>query len=124
MNKAKDSDVRILVYFDEAHSLSDISIDGDGRNYYDALCSVLDLLKECSLFAITLSTNSNLSRFSPSKRAHPSNRVVEGKDSLQAPYTELLFDCLENNKPLIRPNEMTLKEVADVGFMVKFGRPL
>ena len=124
--KAPTSDVRILMYFDEAHSLSNVAVHEDpaGRNYYDALCLALSILWRCPLFAIALSTNSNLSRFSPPKRAHPSNRIHKGKDTLQAPYTELLFDCLENGQSFILPGEMTLAQVAEVGFMVKFGRPL
>jgi hypothetical protein len=124
--KANIGDVQILLYFDEAHCLSHVTVHEDpgGRSYYDALCSTLTLLLNCQLFAIMLSTNSNLSRFSPTQRAHHSARVHKEKDTLQAPYTELLFDCLEAGHPFIHPGEMKLAQVAEVGFMVKFGRPL
>ena len=97
------SDVRVLLYFDEAHCLSNADISGDeaNRNYYDALCSALTFLTSRQFFVITLSTNSGLARFSPSKRMHPSSWIHEGKDTLQAPITELPFDCLLGGEPVL-----------------------
>jgi hypothetical protein len=124
--KIPHGNVRVLMYFDEAHTLSDVLIRKDEgcRNFYDAFISAIDHMSPAALFAITLSTNSNLRRFSPPHDSHGSGRVVEGKDCLQVPYTELLFDCLENDQPIFTPGTMSLEEVSEIGFMVKFGRPL
>ncbi|KAL6303725.1 hypothetical protein BKA93DRAFT_786438 [Sparassis latifolia] len=116
-------DLRIVLYFDEAHSLSDAYIGETNR--YDALCSALNQLRTLPIFCITLSTNSNLTKFSPPQKRHHSARVVEGlSDPLQPPYTELPFDCLPEGKPILGTKEKTLAEVADIGFMAMFGRPL
>jgi hypothetical protein len=118
--------VQILLYFDEAHQLSDTDIKGDdtGQNLYHLLTSALSSLSASNLFVITLSTNSCLAKFSPPFHKHPSARKAGFTDSLQAAFTELPFDILVDNKLFILPGEMTLAEVAEHSFMVKFGRPL
>lgn len=40
------------------------------------------------------------------------------------PYTATPFDCLLDGQPLFTPGTMTLAEVADLPYLVKFGRPL
>ncbi|KZT03296.1 uncharacterized protein LAESUDRAFT_684107 [Laetiporus sulphureus 93-53] len=123
-----DGSLRIIVYFDEAHTLTNAVVhikDAPSRTRYQALCSAINHLRDLPLFAITLSTNSKLSAFSPPKKAHPSSRVQDVKeDPLQAPYTELMFDCLTDGRPFLRPGELTLEQVCETQFICKFGRPL
>ncbi|TFK36232.1 hypothetical protein BDQ12DRAFT_254389 [Crucibulum laeve] len=115
--------VRLVLYFDEAHCLSDSRIYNNTRNYYDALCSALNEFNQAPIFAIMISTNSSLSRFSP-QNAHHSARVVNAKeDTLQVPFSEMPFDCLHDGKPVFIPG-MKIHDIEQVKFMVQFGRPL
>ncbi|CAL1698542.1 unnamed protein product [Somion occarium] len=121
--------IKIFLYLDEAKTLSSQDVSGEpDSNYYDALLSALaDLVPVAGFFATTLSTTSSLSKHARTAEQHHSDRWMgDAKKSalLQAPYTELSFDCLPNGKPIFYPGQMTLDEIASVEYMVKFGRPL
>jgi len=107
----------IILYFDEANGLHDVST-ADGESYYSALCCALNYLREAA-FGIFLSTKSSLANFAPPGDHHPSHRN-HGIDSLLAPFTELPFDV----HPEFPLRDVTLDELHEVFFMCRFGRPL
>jgi hypothetical protein len=113
-------DVRVIMYFDEAHSLSE----RDEGFLYNTLCTALADITLPQVFSIMLSTNSSLPELSPARSVHPSARVSGPEDPMQAPWTEMVFDCVKPGEHIIRPNQYSLAEIAKVDFMIKFGRPL
>jgi hypothetical protein len=113
-------DVRVIMYFDEAHSLSE----RDNGILYKTLCMALANITLPQVFSIMLSTNSSLPDLSPAQSVHPSGRVSGEEDPMQAPWTEMAFDCMDPGEHIIRPNQYSLAEIAEVDFMIKFGRPL
>jgi hypothetical protein len=113
-------DVRVIMYFDEAHSLSEPR---DGI-LYKTLCTALADIALPQVFSIMLSTNSSLPDLSPAQSVHPSGRVSGEEDPMQAPWTEMAFDCMDTGEHIIGPNQYSLAEIAKVNFMIKFGRPL
>jgi hypothetical protein len=113
-------DVRLIMYFDEAHTLSR-HIRNDRRSFYDALCAALSSLESPRLFSIMLSTNFSLCNLSPSQFNY---RVYQGLGyPTQAPWTEMNFD-FPFDDPIICPKEYSLAELASTEMIVKFGRPL
>lgn len=118
--------VSVLIYFDEADALTKATIPNDksGRTLYNALMSCLADLAKSDLFAVTLSTSSNLAELAPSIRWHPSTRVTTGGIALQAPFTELPFDCFQQEGPFVQPENVKLDLLGQDEFLVRFGRPL
>ncbi|CCM07240.1 uncharacterized protein FIBRA_09586 [Fibroporia radiculosa] len=119
----------MILYFDEAHTLTNATISaaegGMSKSRFDALTSALNCFLGVRLFAIVLSTNSRMHGFSPAQEKHPSDRVRRvARDYLQAPYTELPFDCLQDDKPFIKDRQFTLSEACDLSVVCRFGRPL
>lgn len=110
----KNPDVVVFVYIDEVHDYSTIQCDDiRSKNLYDALLDAWnDLGPAHPIFLATIATSPSIVR--------PLNRPLR----YQAPYTELVFDCFPDECPLFVPGTMTLKDVAELAFMVKFGRPL
>lgn len=113
-----------MLYFDEAHLLSDRKIpnDPDGKDMYDVLCSCFNAFLPSPIFVAYLSTSPNLSRLAPAGPAARSGRTRANGDALQAPITEVPFDC----SPIfpITPGRLRLEEVHKVEFMAQFGRPM
>ncbi len=119
-------DIAIMLYVDEAHGLTSLVITEDPtRNMYTSFLSVAARLLGFDFVALTLSTNSSLSKLAPPMDVHHSARVVPKNTLfLQPPFTELGFDYYEGGRALFHPNTMSLKDVAEESFMIKFGRPL
>ncbi|PSR72343.1 hypothetical protein PHLCEN_2v11791 [Hermanssonia centrifuga] len=119
-------DIAIMLYVDEAHGLTSLVITEDPtRNMYTSFLSVAARFLGFDFVALTLSTNSSFTKLAPPADVHPSGRVVpKNALFLPSPFTELGFDCYEGGRALFRPNEMSLKDVAEESFMIKFGRPL
>lgn len=126
-------DVRILLYFDEAHDLANIfkknveesAADTDKpeeRSALEAVRSSIQELHSLDIFALFLSTNSNLSVFKP-KHKLPSSRA-QSDAPLQPPFVELPFDLQIGGEPLAIEGKHTLEEVCKPEFYVRFGRPL
>jgi hypothetical protein len=118
------NEVKVVIYFDESHTLSDVSApaNSENKNLYDVLCSALDHLKSRPLFVIFLSANSHLATLAPSPALARSASAREHSDALQAPITETPFDCAPDLR--ILPRTLSLEDISDVGFMARFGRPL
>ena len=116
--------VKLMLYFDEAHVLAGrrISKDPDGRDTHDVLCSCFNFFLSSPIFVIYLSTSSNIRQLAPSGPLAGSARARDNADALQAPVTEIPFDC----SPIfpIIPGRLGLDDVCKVEFMAQFGRPM
>jgi hypothetical protein len=111
---------KIVVYFDESHVLSmDTNF---GKTQYDHLAKALNRLVAKPIFTIFLSTNSHINQLAPSPGMEKSARARNDPLVLQAPITELPFDC-SPEFPL-QPGMLSLAETSKIGFMAQFGRPL
>jgi len=131
--KSKVNPVRLMVYFDESHELLRIHTNDADPNFpgrrseqhsaYQILCRAFSACVKEDLFVVYLSTNSNLSKYSPYQEIMWSYRTAEGDykpDELQAPIVELPFDTFAR----VEEDTVTLEEVSQPGHMVQFGRPL
>ncbi|KAF8871491.1 hypothetical protein CPB84DRAFT_1854946 [Gymnopilus junonius] len=119
----KSQGIKVIVYFDEAHSLTkETPRTGDGKTLYDYLCSCLNEFLGLPMFAIFLSTNSSLAQFAAPPAFAKSARIREGAAVTHAPITETPFDCYPDFK--VKPGELTVKDISEIKFMAKFGRPL
>ncbi|KAH8113056.1 hypothetical protein DFH11DRAFT_1705663 [Phellopilus nigrolimitatus] len=120
-------DARVVIYFDEAHYLTNISMYGDSPflTLYDAFCSAANKILPSPVFFLFLSTQLTLSRIGPLQTVSASARLYNysGQDNIRPPFTELPFDYF-GSEPLIRPGEKTLKDVSTIHFMSQFGRPM
>ena len=116
--------VKLMLYFDEAHVLARNKVTGDpeGKDTYDVLCSCFNFFLSFPIFVIFLSTSSNISQLAPSGPLSRSARARNNADALQAPVTEIPFDC----SPIfpIIPGKLGLDDVCRVEFMAQFGRPM
>jgi hypothetical protein len=124
MQGIKNGQVKLILYFDEAHVLSAKTVphDPDGKDMYDVLCSCFNLFLSLPVFVIFLSTVSNIYKLAPSGSLAKSARARANTDALQAPVTETPFDC--SPKFPIKPGKFGLEEVSRVEFMAQFGRPM
>jgi hypothetical protein len=116
--------VKLMLYFDEAHVFANRKVpeDPEGKDTYDVLCSCFNFFLSSPIFVIYLSTSSNISQLAPSGSLARSARARDNADALQAPVTEIPFDC----SPIfpIVPGELGLEDVCKVEFMAQFGRPM
>jgi hypothetical protein len=115
-----ESRVKVVLYFDEAHILSDLPAprNKESKTLYDVLCSAFDHLRSSSLMVIFLSTNSHLEKLAPSGAMARSARAREHSDSLQAPITETPFDCAPALS--VVPKTLTMDATCDLEFMARF----
>ncbi|KAH8113007.1 hypothetical protein DFH11DRAFT_356438 [Phellopilus nigrolimitatus] len=127
--KCKSPDARVVVSFDEAQYLTNISIptsaDLPPRTLYDAFCAATNEILPSPVFFLFLSTQFTLWRFVPPQTMFLLDRIISYSDqnNIRPPFTELPFDCF-GDEPLIRPGEKTLKDVSTIHFMSQFGRPM
>ncbi|KAH0591255.1 hypothetical protein H2248_001345 [Termitomyces sp. 'cryptogamus'] len=102
--------------------------DGTGnspRTAYQCLCEALSFFRKAEIFALSLSTYSKLSEFTPSARNFWSYRGQDDDtDALNPPFVELPFDLGPEGKGLVTESEHTIEEVCSLKFMARFGRPL
>jgi hypothetical protein len=116
--------IKIVMYFDESQRLSEesASSDPEDKSLMDVLCMAIDHLCSRPFFVIFLSTNSHLYSLAPSGRFAKSARARQHWGTLQAPITEVPFDCAPKSQ--INPNELKLDDTSSIEFMAQFGRPL
>ncbi|KAI6101678.1 hypothetical protein EDD17DRAFT_1786370 [Pisolithus thermaeus] len=115
-------DVRILLYFDEAHELGHaIPDDKQKKTLRDVVCSTLSYFQTSSVFTLFLSTQSSMGHFTSSTEMTQSAWQPNAKH-LQAPFTEMPFDC-HPTFPL-KPGDFNLAQLQDLEFLARFGRPL
>ena len=124
MEGFKNGHVKLILYFDEAHVLSAKTVPHtpDRKDMYDVLCSCFNSFLSSPIFAIFLSTNSNISQLAPQGPLARSARALVNEDALQAPVTETSFDCSPTFP--IKARTLGLKDVSEVEFMAQFGRPM
>jgi hypothetical protein len=123
--------VCFFLYFDEAHVLAQPITEPRGlpqpRSKYHLLGRVLGKMNHLPLFTVFLSTNSWLGAFAPSTHKIPSLRDWNNT-ILHAPFTELPFDTFAHDAfgSLAKANSgvVTLRDLCNLGYLVKFGRPL
>ncbi|KAF8869574.1 hypothetical protein CPB84DRAFT_1818578 [Gymnopilus junonius] len=107
----KSQGIKVIVYFDEAHSLTkETPRTGDGKTLYDYLCSCLNEFLGLPI------------QFAAPPAFAKSARIREGAAVTHAPITETPFDCYPDFK--VKPGELTVKDISEIKFMAKFGRPL
>ncbi|KAI6031017.1 hypothetical protein EDC04DRAFT_3065254 [Pisolithus marmoratus] len=116
-------DVKIILYFDEAHELCG-EVPGTSqprKTLYDIVWSSLDHFQDSAVFTIFLSTQSSISLLAPSANAARSSRQQNTK-MLPAPITELPFDC----HPMfpLQAGQFKLEDLGQLSFLARFGRPL
>jgi hypothetical protein len=114
---------KIVMYFDESHVLSEKSASFDRdhkKSLMDVLCAAVNHLRSRPFFVIFLSTNSHLHSLAPSGHFAKSAQAREHWESLQAPITEVPFDCTPNLD--VDADVMTLADTSTLEFMAR--RPL
>ena len=115
--------IKLIIYFDEAHPLTKVAPkNDDGKTLYDVLCSCLNQFLAFPMFCIFLSTNSSLAQFASPRALAKSARIRGGKAATHAPITETPFDCCGDL--MVRPGELSIKDISTIPFMAQFGRPL
>ena len=115
--------VKLVIYFDEAHPLTKVTPSNDDeKTLYDFLCSCLNRFLTYPMFTIFLSTNSSLVEFASPRALARSARIRGGLAVTHAPITETPFDC--DDKLVVRPGELKMKDISTISFMARFGRPL
>jgi hypothetical protein len=115
--------IKLVIYFDEAHPLTKVvPKHDDEKTLYDFLCSCLNQFLAFPMFCIFLSTNSSLAHSSSPRALAKSARIRGGKATTHAPITETPFDCC--GELMVRPGELSAKDISTIPFMAQFGRPL
>lgn len=136
-------DPLIVLYFDEIHSLTrerELTVrpntqgDAPGSTQagptssgdihptpYAAMHSAITGLDGRSCFTLFISTCTPAYAFDPSWGI-PRSGVPVDHGAIQAPSTETPFDCHPSFP--VMPSDYTLAETAEIGFLVRFGRPL
>ena len=124
MDGYENDDVKLMLYFDEAHVLTQRNVPNDPyeKNMYDVLCSCLNSFLFFPVFAIFLSTTSNTKELAPARSVATSARAHESSNALQGPITETPFDC--SSRFPIALGTLKLRDVSKVEFMAQFGRPM
>ena len=120
---SKNENIKIVMYFDEAHPLTEKKLDaGDEKTLYDHLCSCLNRFLASPIFTIFLSTNSSLVEFAAPRALAKSARIRGGNAVIHSPITEMPFDC--EPEFFVKPGTLTMEKTSEILFMACFGRPL
>jgi hypothetical protein len=115
--------IEMVVYFDEAHALSRSKPNNETeKTLYDVLCSVLNAFLDYPLFAIFLSTYSDLAELATPRSIARSARIRDGGATFHAPITEVPFDCYPGLP--IQPEAILFAETTTIEYLAQFGRPL
>ena len=121
-NKKGTSQITMVVYIDEAHTLDEMT-NHSRYSMYDYMLKATADLYTLPVFFLFLSTT-------PRLKVRASERVLSGSSRFRgtlkpvAPFTEMPFDChptLVRNP--IQPR-LRLEDVQKFAFIVQFGRPL
>lgn len=113
-NGLRHPEVAALVYVDESHELAYKLCDKSAAtNAYTTFTRAFHhLSKDRPIFLAAMSTDPVIRNNGTSV------------PRFQEPYTELPFDCLLDGEPFFKRGTMTLRDVVQDEFMVKFGRPM
>ncbi|PPQ86745.1 hypothetical protein CVT25_012382 [Psilocybe cyanescens] len=114
--------ISLVLYVDEAHTLTELKIGTTDSTLYDAMVKAASEYHNHQFFILFLSTSSELRRLvSPAKASRSAQKVA---NKVVAPFTEMPFDChpeLQDHN--IKPN-LLLKDIQEHRFITHFGRPL
>jgi hypothetical protein len=122
LSATPDNDLKLLLSFDEAHALtSELPGTAPDKILLDYLAQALNEFRSQPLFALFLSTQSDIEYFAPSYTTARSARIRPQLPDLHAPITETPFDCFET--PIL-PERLMADHPSDIAFMSLFGRPL
>jgi hypothetical protein len=124
--------LQVVLYFDEAHTLVDVSRTtiptNDSKLPLDHLMSALNAIVDLPFFAIFLSTQSNIEHLAPTSYLARSARYKSLVPHLHSPITETPFDVWSDpSSPkhvVINPSRMRVSQVEDIVYLSLFGRPL
>ncbi|KIL67470.1 hypothetical protein M378DRAFT_9260 [Amanita muscaria Koide BX008] len=110
--------IKVVMYFDEFHSLSTVSAPSNKYDRLDVLFAAIGSLSSQPLMVIFLSTVSHMSSAPYARSA----RARQDWDELQPTITETPFDC----GPMLplASNTLRLQDTCTIEFMAQFGRPL
>ena len=118
--------LRVVIYIDEAQNLAPLPHQQamHKRTAYDHFLVAIDKQrKTCpGLFSLFLGTSAHISQLATSAHRSSSARARVGEAGLQAPITELPFDC--HPGLFLKPEEFDLKKTSKISHLVMFGRPL
>ncbi|PPQ94721.1 hypothetical protein CVT25_009576 [Psilocybe cyanescens] len=120
--RAKGSNVSLILYIDEAHTLANFKIGITDSTLYDAMVKAAADYKQYRFFILFLSTSSQLRRTASPMIFTRSPHMIP--DRLVAPFTEMPFDChpqLQDHG--IKPG-LVLGDIQEYSFITYFGRPL
>ncbi|KAK0474636.1 hypothetical protein IW261DRAFT_1341523 [Armillaria novae-zelandiae] len=110
-------DLKILIYFDEAHTLA---AGTPGPTNYDTLCLALADIGNLNHFVIFMSTTGALSVLGRPQHEYHSSRAVAPRTTLPAPFTILPF----NIGPRVLHKQATFEMLRSIKHLATFGRPL
>lgn len=118
----QDHPLHVLMYFDEAHVLSEWpGVSPNDKVPLDVLVKTLDRFQRCGAFTVLLSTHSNINLLAPSSSYARSGRCRQLVRKMHVPITETPFDCIVGK---LTPSQFKIDVIDMVGFMAIFGRPL
>jgi hypothetical protein len=113
--------LQLLLVFDEAHDLSNVTHPNPGFTSLSELRRALRQMIKQPVFTLFLSTTGNLFQFTPPSYLDSSNRVQTGTLDLVSPFTEADFDILYDP---VGDGEITIEQAASTERIAKLGRPL
>jgi hypothetical protein len=127
-NITEQPNALVIVSIDEAHILSERLLPPNAyRTSFNVFAHVLSHITAHPIAFTAMSTNSRMSALATPPDMHPSFRVVGKAEKLliPVPFTELSFDifAFAGNEPITHDG-LTLEDVSETGFFVRFGRPL
>lgn len=121
-SQSKSKNVEIVFAFDEVHTLAEERTNTIEMTKLriDHLNSAMNVFLRSPIFFVVLSTQSDLRVLAPPAHLARSSRLFNGHGLVQAPLTEVPFDCFCT----IDVSKLELNMLHDPIFMSIFGRPL
>ncbi|PPQ89314.1 hypothetical protein CVT25_000381 [Psilocybe cyanescens] len=114
-------DLSLIVYVDEAHTLTNVPIAPPGETLYSAMIKAAAHHVGRPFFILFLSTSSQLRHLA--SPAFLTRSARKSSAALVSPFTEMPFDCHPKLVKGIKPG-LSLEEIQDFQFIAYFGRPL
>ena len=114
-------EVEVVIYFDEAHTLTEVLEYERQESLYDIFYWVTAFCHTEPVFFIFLSTEPSLAKFPASEDEANSARIARKSIDLNIPITETPFDCYPGT---VGKGQLLLKDITSVMFLARFGRPL
>ncbi|PPQ86747.1 hypothetical protein CVT25_012384 [Psilocybe cyanescens] len=120
LKPTKDNPVSLILYVDEAHTLTELKIRTTDSTLYDAMIKAAAEYCNYRFFILFLSTSSQLRRLTgPAKASRSARRVGP---NVIAPFTEMPFDCHLEDHGI--KSGLILQGIQEYRFITRFGRPL